>query len=90
MYPEDYNYLKGLVPELKSDIRERDLRIDLLESEMLDLRRQVKRKTEELTRLQRDVHKLRVSRACCAGGGRAACAACVRCLCKQSCMCVCV
>lgn len=59
VYPEDYNYLKGLVPELKSDIRERDLRIDLLESEMLDLRRQVKRKTEELTRLQRDVHKLR-------------------------------
>ncbi|XP_068228169.1 nuclear pore glycoprotein p62-like [Palaemon carinicauda] len=60
VYPEDYNYLKGLVPELKSDVRERDLKIDVLEAETLDLRRQLKRKTEEMTRLQREVHKLKI------------------------------
>lgn len=61
VYPEDYNYLKGLVPELKADVRERDLRIDVLEAETLDLRRQLKKTTEEATRLRREVHKLRVS-----------------------------
>ncbi|CAL4105791.1 unnamed protein product [Meganyctiphanes norvegica] len=59
VYPEDYNYLKGLVPELKSEVRDRDVKIDLLQAETLDLRRQLKRRTEESTRLQREVHKLK-------------------------------
>ncbi|CAL4085359.1 unnamed protein product, partial [Meganyctiphanes norvegica] len=59
VYPEDYNYLKGLVPELKAEVRDRDVRIDLLQAETLDLRRQLKRRTEESARLQREVHKLK-------------------------------
>ncbi|MPC54853.1 hypothetical protein E2C01_048782 [Portunus trituberculatus] len=61
VYPEDYNYLKGLVPELKAEVRDRDLRIDVLEAEKMDMRRQLKKTTEEATRLRREVHKLKVS-----------------------------
>ena len=61
VYPEDYNYLKGLVPELKAEVRDRDLRIDVLEAETMDMRRQLKKTTEEATRLRREVHKLKVS-----------------------------
>ncbi|XP_045103910.1 cGMP-dependent protein kinase, isozyme 1-like [Portunus trituberculatus] len=59
VYPEDYNYLKGLVPELKAEVRDRDLRIDVLEAEKMDMRRQLKKTTEEATRLRREVHKLK-------------------------------
>nr|XP_045598842.1 cGMP-dependent protein kinase, isozyme 1-like [Procambarus clarkii] len=59
VYPEDYNYLKGLVPELKAEVRERDVKINMLEADTLDLRRQLKRKTEQLNKLQREVHKLK-------------------------------
>ncbi|XP_076061620.1 uncharacterized protein LOC143037368 [Oratosquilla oratoria] len=59
VYPEDYKYMKGLIPELKAEVRDRDMRLDQLEAETLDLRRQLKKKTEELTKLQREVHKLK-------------------------------
>ena len=59
-YPDDYEYLKKLVPDLKSEIRNRDQKCDQLISETLELRRQLKKKNEELNKAQREVHKLKV------------------------------
>ena len=59
-FPEDYDYLKKLVPELKGEIRTRDQKVDQLISETLELRRQLKKKTEQCTKAQREIHKLKV------------------------------
>jgi hypothetical protein len=59
--PEDYDYLKGLVPQLKREAKTWEAKSDSLETEVLELRRELKMREQEVVRLQREVHKLKVS-----------------------------
>ena len=58
--PEDYDYLKGLVPQLKMEAKNWEAKSDSLETEVLELRRELKMREQEVVRLQREVHKLKV------------------------------
>jgi hypothetical protein len=58
--PEDYDYLKGLVPQLKKEAKTWEAKSDSLETEVLQLRRELKMREQEVMRLQREVHKLKV------------------------------
>jgi hypothetical protein len=58
--PEDYDYLKGLVPQLKREAKNWEAKSDSLETEVLELRRELKMREQEVVRLQREVHKLKV------------------------------
>ena len=58
--PEDYDYLKGLVPQLKREAKNWEAKSDSLEAEVLELRRDLKKREQEVVRLQREVHKLKV------------------------------
>ena len=60
MVPEDYQYLCNLVPELKTELKERESRLDLYQTETLELKRRLKKRDEEIGRLQREIHKLKV------------------------------
>ena len=60
LQPEDYDYLKGLVPQLKREARNWEAKSDSLETEVLELRRELKMREQEVVRLQREVHKLKV------------------------------
>lgn len=59
--PDDYQYLCSLVPELKAELKERESRLDLYQTETLELKRRLKKRDEEIGRLQREIHKLKVS-----------------------------
>jgi hypothetical protein len=59
--PEDYDYLKGLVPQLKREAKDWEAKSDSLEAEVLGLRRELRMREQEVVRLQREVHKLKVS-----------------------------
>ena len=59
--PDDYQYLCNLVPELKTELKERESRLDLYQTETLELKRRLKKRDEEIGRLQREIHKLKVS-----------------------------
>lgn len=50
----------NLVPELKTELKERESRLDLYQTETLELKRRLKKKDEEIGRLQREIHKLKV------------------------------
>ena len=58
--PEEYDYLKGLVPQLKREAKNWEAKSDSLETEVLELRRELKMREQEIVRLQREVHKLKV------------------------------
>lgn len=58
--PDDYQYLCSLVPELKAELKERESRLDLFQTETLELKRRLKKRDEEIGRLQREIHKLKV------------------------------
>ena len=60
MIPDDYQYLCNLVPELKTELKERESRLDLYQTETLELKRRLKKRDEEIGRLQREIHKLKV------------------------------
>lgn len=60
-HPEDYDYLKGLVPQLKREAKDWEAKSDSLEAEVLELRRKLRMREQEVMRLQREVHKLKVS-----------------------------
>lgn len=57
--PQDYQYLCNLVPELKTELKERESRLDLYQTETLELKRRLKKRDEEIGRLQREIHKLK-------------------------------
>ncbi|XP_049813957.1 cGMP-dependent protein kinase, isozyme 1 isoform X1 [Schistocerca nitens] len=59
VFPEDYEYLRGLVPQLKREIKELEGKTDSLGAEVVDLRRQLATKEQQVLRLQREVHKLK-------------------------------
>jgi hypothetical protein len=59
--PEDYDYLKGLVPQLKREAKDWEAKSDSLEAEVLELRRKLRMREQEVMRLQREVHKLKAS-----------------------------
>ena len=58
--PDDYFHLKNLVQQLQSDLKDKGLRVDALTNETLNLRRQLKKRNDELNRYQNECHKLRV------------------------------
>ena len=60
LQPEDYDYLKGLVPQLKREAKNWEAKSDSLETEVLELRRELRMREQEVVRLQREVHKLKV------------------------------
>jgi hypothetical protein len=60
-HSEDYEYLKGLVPQLKREAKDWEAKSDSLETEVLELRRKLRVREQEVMRLQREVHKLKVS-----------------------------
>ncbi|CAG0914656.1 unnamed protein product [Notodromas monacha] len=57
--PDDYLYFKNVVPQLKRDLKERDIRIAGLELECNELKRHLKRQDVEKMSLAREVHKLK-------------------------------
>lgn len=59
--PEDYDYFKGLVPQLKREAKDWEAKSDSLEAEVLELRKELRMREQEIVRLQREVHKLKVS-----------------------------
>jgi hypothetical protein len=59
--PEDYDYLMVLVPQLKREAKDWEAKSDSLETEVLELRKELRMREQEVIRLQREVHKLRVS-----------------------------
>jgi hypothetical protein len=59
--PEGYDYLKGLVPQLKREAKDWEAKSDSLEAEVLELRRKLRMREQEIMRLQREVHKLKAS-----------------------------
>lgn len=58
--PDDYDYLRGLVPQLRRDAAEWQNKAEALGAEVLGLRRELKNREQEVLRLQREVHKLKV------------------------------
>ncbi|PNF42262.1 cGMP-dependent protein kinase, isozyme 1 [Cryptotermes secundus] len=58
-HPEDYGYLKGLVPQLRREAKDWEAKSDSLETEVLELRRKLRMREQEVMRLQREVHKLK-------------------------------
>ena len=42
------------------ELKERETRIDALQNETLDLKRRLKKRDDEIGRLQREIHKLKV------------------------------
>ncbi|KAJ9599371.1 hypothetical protein L9F63_010133, partial [Diploptera punctata] len=56
---QDYEYLRGLVPQLKREAKEWETKSDSLEAEVIELRRELKIREQEVLRLQREVHKLK-------------------------------
>lgn len=61
--PDDYQYLCNLVPELKTELKERESRLELYQTETLELKRRLKKRDEEIGRLQREIHKLKVRKS---------------------------
>jgi hypothetical protein len=61
----EYDYLKGLVPQLKREAKDWEAKSDSLEAEVLGLRRELRMREQEVVRLQREVHKLKVSATVC-------------------------
>jgi hypothetical protein len=59
--PEDCDYLKGLVPQLRREAKDWEAKSDSLEAEVLELRRKLRIRDQEVMRLQREVHKLKAS-----------------------------
>jgi predicted RNase H-like nuclease (RuvC/YqgF family) len=59
--PEDYDFLKGLVSQLRREAKDWEAKSDSLETEVLELRRKLGMREQEVMRLQREVHKLKVS-----------------------------
>ncbi|XP_021934867.1 cGMP-dependent protein kinase, isozyme 1 isoform X2 [Zootermopsis nevadensis] len=57
--PEEYGYLKGLVPQLKREAKDWEAKSDSLEAEVFGLRRELRMREQEVIRLQREVHKLK-------------------------------
>ena len=58
--PDDYEYLCNLVPELKTELKERETRIEAFQTEMMELKRRLKKKDDDIGKLQREIHKLKV------------------------------
>ena len=58
--PEDYDYLCNLVPELKTELKERETRIEAFQTETMELKRRLKKKDDDIGKLQREIHKLKV------------------------------
>jgi len=57
--PEDYDYLCNLVPELKTELKERETRIEAFQTETMELKRRLKKKDDDIGKLQREIHKLK-------------------------------
>lgn len=58
---EGLDYLRALVPRIKQEAKEWEIKADSLEIELLSLKRELKKRDQENGNLQREVHKLRVS-----------------------------
>lgn len=54
------DYLRNLISILETELRERENFSGDLHSEVIALRREVKRRDEEIARLETEVHKLKV------------------------------
>ncbi len=59
--PDDYLYMKNVLPQLKKDLKDRETKIDALEAECTELRRQLKKRDVQVMTLEREIHKFKVS-----------------------------
>lgn len=60
-YVEDHEYLKSVVARLKKELAELEIKYESLHSDLIHTQKQLSDKETEVLRLQREVHKLKVS-----------------------------
>lgn len=58
--PEDYHYLKTIVPRLEKELSDLEIGYGSLQTELAQTKRDLSTKEEEVNRLQREIHKLKV------------------------------
>lgn len=59
--PEDYEYLKTIVPRLENELSELECKYATIQSELLNSKKEILYKENQILRLQREIHKLKVS-----------------------------
>lgn len=59
--PEDYEYLKSLAPRLEKELSELELKYGTIETELTNTKKELSFKDNQIVRLQREIHKLKVS-----------------------------
>ncbi|XP_057667116.1 cGMP-dependent protein kinase, isozyme 1-like [Diorhabda carinulata] len=57
--PDDYEYLKSLVSKLKYEISDIEGKYEAVQSELLEVKKQLGNKEAQVVRLQREIHKLK-------------------------------
>ena len=58
---EEHEYLKTVVARLKKELAEQDVKYGALQSELFETRKDLTCKESEVIKLQREIHKLKVS-----------------------------
>lgn len=64
-YSKDYIYMKEKLQELKEQMKEDSLRLEMHQAENSSLKRDLRAKNDEITQLKRENHKLKVSGNSC-------------------------
>lgn len=59
--PEDYDYLKNLVPRLEKEVANLEVKYAGAQSDLLNTKKELTCKESEVLRLKREIHKLKVS-----------------------------
>lgn len=62
--PEDYEYLKSLAPRLEKELSELECKLGTIETELTNAKKELSFKENKILRLQREIHKLKVSKLC--------------------------
>lgn len=59
--PDDYDYLKNLVPRLEKEVANLEVKYAGVQSDLLNTKKELTCKESEVLRLKREIHKLKVS-----------------------------
>lgn len=62
--PEDYEYLKAIVTQLKKELSDNEIKVGSLEKKLSCTKKQLRVKESEILKLHREIHKLKVSVTC--------------------------
>lgn len=59
--PENYDYLQSVVPILKKETKKWENKTKSLEEQAVNLKKIISQKDNEINKLKREIHKLKVS-----------------------------